>query len=69
MPRYTVKNAEGREVTFDWHGQGDPTDADMEEVFAAAGSAQPDAKLGPAEGKKRPSLSASSTAILATAQD
>jgi hypothetical protein len=49
MPRYTVKNAEGREVTFDWHGQGDPTDADMEEVFAAAGSAQPEAKLGPAE--------------------
>lgn len=41
MPRYTVRNAEGREVTFDWHGQGEPTDADMEEVFAAAGSQEP----------------------------
>jgi len=37
MPQYTVKNAQGREVTFDWHGESDPTDADMEEVFAAAG--------------------------------
>ena len=38
MPRYTVKNDQGREVTFDWHGSGEPTDADMEEVFAASGS-------------------------------
>ncbi len=34
MPRYTVKNAQGREITFDWHGDKDPTDADLEEVFA-----------------------------------
>jgi hypothetical protein len=37
MPQYTVRNDKGREVTFEWHGQGEPTDADMEEVFAAAG--------------------------------
>lgn len=49
MPRYTVKNAEGREVTFDWHGEGEPTDADMEEVFSAAGQAEPEQKLHPAE--------------------
>lgn len=36
MPRYTVKNDQGREVTFDWHGSGEPTEADMAEVFAAA---------------------------------
>lgn len=36
MPRYTVKNNQGREVTFDWNGAGEPTDADLEEVFAAA---------------------------------
>lgn len=36
MPRYTVKNEQGREVTFDWNGAGEPTDADMAEVFAAA---------------------------------
>jgi len=36
MPQYTVKNDKGREVTFEWHGQGEPTDADLEEVFAAA---------------------------------
>lgn len=42
MPQYTVRNDKGREVTFDWHGQGEPTDADMEEVFAAAGDDTPE---------------------------
>jgi hypothetical protein len=44
MPRYTVRNDQGREVTFDWHGEGEPTDADMEEVFASAGDAEPEDK-------------------------
>lgn len=41
MPQYTVKNAQGREVTFEWHGSGEPTDTDLEEVFAAAGPDTP----------------------------
>ena len=40
MPQYTVKDDAGRTVTFDWAGAEPPTDADFEEVFAAAG-AQP----------------------------
>lgn len=37
MPqRYTVKNNEsGDTITFDWEGDAPPTDADLEEVFAA----------------------------------
>lgn len=39
MPQYTVRDeTSGRTVTFDWTGDGQPTDADMAEVFAAAGS-------------------------------
>lgn len=42
MPQqYTVKNNEtGQSITFDWHDATPPTDADIEEVFAAAGQQQ-----------------------------
>jgi len=37
MAQYTVKdNATKKTITFDWDGDGPPTDADMVEVFAAA---------------------------------
>ncbi len=36
MPQYTVKDETGRTVTFEWHGDAPPTDADLEEVFSAA---------------------------------
>jgi hypothetical protein len=37
MPTYTAKDEEtGREVTFEWNGDGEPTEADMADVFAAA---------------------------------
>lgn len=40
MPDYTVKDeTSGKTITFRWDGQEPPTDADMEEVFAAAQSA------------------------------
>lgn len=50
MPQYTVRNDQGQEVTFEWHGAGEPTDADMAEVFAAAGPEPmaPVASHGPA---------------------
>lgn len=44
MPRYTVQNDAGRTITFEWHGAGEPTDADMAEVFAAAEQHAPAAK-------------------------
>lgn len=38
MPQYTVRDeSTGRVITFDWHGDGEPSDADLAEVFAAAG--------------------------------
>lgn len=44
---YTVKDeVTGKTVTFDWHDAGDPTDADLEQVFAEAGGGQK-----PAQGK------------------
>lgn len=39
MAKYTVQNPQGKKVTFEWTQPEPPTDADMEEVFAAAGSA------------------------------
>lgn len=43
MAKYTVRDEQtGKRITFDWHEAGDPTDADMEEIFAEArGGAQP----------------------------
>lgn len=42
MPQYQVKDAQtGKTITFDWHGEGEPTDADMEAVFAEAAQSQP----------------------------
>lgn len=42
MPQYTVKDEQsGKTITFDWAGAEPPTDADMEEVFAAAGASEP----------------------------
>lgn len=39
---YTVLNSEtGREITFDWEGDADPTDTDIEEVFSAAEQFKP----------------------------
>jgi hypothetical protein len=44
---YTVKDEQsGRTVTFDWHEASDPTDADMEQVFAAAGDFKPGKSVG-----------------------
>lgn len=41
MAEYTVKDeSTGRVVTFDWQGDADPTDNDMAEVFAAAGTTE-----------------------------
>ncbi len=35
MPTYRVQdNASGKTVEFEWHGTDEPTDADMESVFA-----------------------------------
>ena len=37
MPTYRVQdNASGKTVEFEWHGTDEPTDADMESVFAEA---------------------------------
>lgn len=44
MPRYTVENNEGKRVTFEWASKTAPTDADLEEVFAAADDAAPGAE-------------------------
>lgn len=42
MPNYTVLDTQtGKRVTFQWDGTGDPTDADMQEVFKAAHSFAP----------------------------
>ena len=41
MAKYTVQNPEGKKVTFEWSHSAPPTDADMEEVFAAAGHSSP----------------------------
>jgi hypothetical protein len=53
MPQqYTVRHNEtGRTITFDWHLSEPPTDADMEEVFAAAPAAEPDLSSGSAVGE------------------
>ncbi len=49
MPQqYTVRdNASGKTVTFDWNSPEPPTDADMEEVFAAARTSQPEEPANP----------------------
>jgi len=42
MPKYTVQDTStGKKVTFDWNAPIPPTDADMEEVFAAAKATTP----------------------------
>jgi len=47
MPQYTVKDNEtGKTVTFDWSGDTEPTDADMDAVFAEAQSSQPEQPSG-----------------------
>ncbi len=44
MPQYTVQDTtSGKQVTFDWNDKVPPTDADMEQVFAAAGVTLPPA--------------------------
>jgi uncharacterized radical SAM superfamily protein len=41
MPKYTVQDGQtGKNITFQWDGQSEPTDADMEEVAQAAGLRQ-----------------------------
>lgn len=48
MPTYRVQdNASGKTVEFQWHGDSEPTDADMEAVFAEARGGADDKK--PAE--------------------
>lgn len=43
MPKeYTVQAPDGREITFEWGGDQDPTDAEMEEIFASAGGPSED---------------------------
>ena len=52
MPTYTVQDtATNRTITFDWNDPNPPTDADMEEVFAAAGQFKgaPSAPEAPAQ--------------------
>jgi hypothetical protein len=47
MPQYQVRDEQtGKTITFEWHGQGEPTEADMAEVFAEASKAQPQAAAG-----------------------
>lgn len=42
MARYTVEDSQtGKRITFEWDGAGQPTDSDMEQVFAEARSMQP----------------------------
>lgn len=42
MPNYTVLDSQtGRKITFAWNGNAPPTDADMAEVFSAAGNFRP----------------------------
>lgn len=57
MAQYTVKdNSTKKTITFDWDGDGPPTDADMVEVFAAA-KQERSAQLG--KGAKMDSAEAS----------
>lgn len=54
MPQYTVRNQQGHEVTFEWHGEGDPTDDDLDEIFSEdARSSPPDAITGLMESAMR----------------
>jgi hypothetical protein len=56
MPVYTVEDTTtGRRVKFEWNGDGQPTDADMEEVFASAGLREQPAEAQPASGPVQPS--------------
>ena len=42
MPKYTVEDSQtGKRITFEWAAPTPPTDADMEEVFAAARGTEP----------------------------
>lgn len=42
MPKYTVQDEKtGKKITFDWSGEGEPTDKDMEDIFSAAGQQNP----------------------------
>ncbi len=48
MPReYTVADELGREVTFDWDLDTEPTDADFEEIFAASADFTPEPAAQP----------------------
>jgi len=50
MPVYTVEDTTtGRRVKFEWAGESQPTDEDMEEVFASAGLRKQPAETGPKE--------------------
>lgn len=41
MPQYQVRDEQtGKTITFEWHGQGEPTEADLSEVFAEASKPQ-----------------------------
>lgn len=47
MPEYTVlDNDTGREVTFQWNGDKQPTDTDMQDVFSAARGQTPKRSSG-----------------------
>lgn len=53
MPQYQVRDEQtGKTVTFEWHGQGEPTEADMAEVFAEAEQSAPKdfSQFGPMQG-------------------
>ena len=52
MPVYTVKDEEtNKTITFDWFAPEEPTEKDMAEIFAQAGTLEPTAK-GPGFGRK-----------------
>lgn len=45
MPQYTVQDTTtGKQITFDWTGDVDPTDSDMEEIFSQAKTFNPEKK-------------------------
>lgn len=42
MPQYQTRDEQtGKTVTFEWHGAGEPTEADMADVFAEAAAMSP----------------------------
>jgi len=57
MPReYTVEDELGREITFEWDLDTEPTDADFEEIFAASADFTPEPATLPSPEAPEPAL-------------